>query len=61
MWVSQLELREAQKKHGKLYSGIIAWEIDTIAQMRDVCLALVLTKTYYKFKCCMSFIEELNG
>jgi hypothetical protein len=30
MWVGYLELRASQTKHGKLYNGIIGWEIDII-------------------------------
>jgi hypothetical protein len=42
-----LELRAAQKKHGKAYNGAIGREINIIAERTDICPALVLIKIYY--------------
>jgi hypothetical protein len=57
----QLELRAAQMEHGKSYCGVIGREIDIIAERVDMCPALLLTKVYYKFKGCVSFMLKLNN
>lgn len=61
MWVGYLELRAAQRKHGKSHNGIIGLEIDIITQRIDSCLALVLTKAYCNNTSCVSFIRDLHG
>lgn len=43
-------------KRGKLYTGIIVWEIDIAAQRVDIWPALVLLKAYVNYKSGVSFI-----
>ena len=50
MCISKYKLRAAQTKHGKIYNGIIGWEIDTTAQRVDICPVLMLTKAYCNLK-----------
>ena len=45
-----MELIAFQTKHGKLYNGVIGWEIDIIALRIDICPALVLIEAYCKYK-----------
>lgn len=58
LWVGYLELRAAQTKHGKLYNGIIDWEIDIIALRTEICPALVLIEVYCKYKACVYLLSE---
>ena len=45
-----MDLRADKMKHGELYNGIIASEIDIIAWRTDICLAIVLIKIIINIK-----------
>ena len=56
-----MELRAAQRKHGKLSNEIIGWEIEIIVWRIDIDPAFVLIMAFYKYSLYVSFIQKLNG
>lgn len=45
-----IRVRAAQAEPGKSYLGVVDRKVDKIAQRVDICLSLVLSKAYYKYR-----------
>jgi hypothetical protein len=56
-----LELRAAQRKHGKLSNGIIGWEIDIIVYRIDIYPALMPIMLFVNIKFGCIFYPGTKG